>query len=75
MTLVFVGAGIVYGDLFLQHHLMARDPKDSVPRQICSHIVERGHLCWKHVAYSEVENRRNRVNRLVERISAQDDID
>ena len=73
MTLVFVGAGIVYGDLFLQHHLMAHGPKDSVPRQICSHIVEKGHLYWKYVVCSEVENRRNRVNRLIERISDQDD--
>lgn len=75
MPLVFVGAGIVYGDLSLQHHLMVRDLKDNVPRLVCSHIAERGHLCWKHVAYSEVDHRLTRVSRLIERMLDQDDID
>ncbi len=75
MLLVVVGAGIVYGDLSLQHHLMALDLKDNVPRLVCSHIAERGHLCWKHVAYSEVDCRLTRASKLIERMSDQDGID
>jgi len=75
MLSVVVGAGIVYGDLSLQHHLMARDLKGNVPRLVCSYIAERGRLCWKHVAYSEVDCRLTRASKMVERISDQDDID
>ena len=73
MLLVFVGAGIVYGDLSLQHHLMARDLKGNVLRLICSHIAERGRLCWKHAASFEVDRRPTRVSKFVGRISYQDD--
>ena len=75
MLLVVVGAGIVYGDLSLQHHLMVRDLKGNVPRLVCSHIAERERLCWKHVAYFEVGRRPTRVSKFAERISNQDGID
>ena len=75
MLSVVVGAGIVYGDLSLQHHLMARDLKGNVLRLICSHIAERGRLCWKHAASFEVDRRPTRVSKFVGRISDQDGID
>ena len=75
MLSVVVGAGIVYGDLSLQHHLMARDLKGNVPRLICSHIAERERLCWKLVAYFEVDRRPTRVSKFAERMSDQDGID
>ena len=75
MLSVVVGAGIVYGDLSLQHHLMERDLKGNVPRLICSHIAERERLCWKLVAYFEVDRRPTRVSKFAERMSDQDGID
>lgn len=75
MLSVVVGAGIVYGDLSLQHHLMARDLKGNVPRLVCSHIAERERLCWKLAAYFEVDHRPTRVSKFAERMLDQDGID
>jgi hypothetical protein len=75
MLSVVVGAGIVYGDLSLQHHLMVRDLKGNVPHLVCSHIAERERLCWKLAAYFEVDHRPTRVSKFAERISDQDGID